>query len=315
MKYDIIGDIHGHADRLTQLLEKMGYRDANGTCRHPDSNRKAIFVGDFIDRGPNIKDTLEIVKSMVENEAALAVMGNHEYNAICFHTRKDSDQSTHLRPHTEKNVKQHSETLCQFENDESEWKAYLSWFRTLPLFLDLCDLRVVHAAWIPSEIRKISQWTSATNKLNENLLQKSAEEGSDVFKTVETVLKGVELPLPETAAPLRDKEGHSRKNIRVKWWEAADGKTFEDVLFPADPEQDFGGHLIPADGADRLPVYSEKVPVFFGHYWIDPENFKPPSIQADHICCLDYSVAKDGLLAAYQWKGEKTLRNDRFVWV
>lgn len=90
MKYDIIGDIHGHARRLAQLLEKMEYRNVNGTYRHPDPDRMAIFVGDFIDRGPEIRETLSIVKHMVDNEAAHAVMGNHEYNALCFHTRKDT---------------------------------------------------------------------------------------------------------------------------------------------------------------------------------------------------------------------------------
>ena len=77
MIFDIIGDIHGHADRLIQLLEELGYKNSNGNYRHTETERKAIFVGDFIDRGPKIKQTLEIVKSMVDNDAAYAVLGNH----------------------------------------------------------------------------------------------------------------------------------------------------------------------------------------------------------------------------------------------
>jgi hypothetical protein len=50
MAYDIIGDIHGHADKLEALLRTLGYRDTAGAWRHP--TRKAIFVGDFIERGP-----------------------------------------------------------------------------------------------------------------------------------------------------------------------------------------------------------------------------------------------------------------------
>jgi predicted MPP superfamily phosphohydrolase len=79
---DLIGDIHGHADKLVQLLEKLGYSKQNNYYAHPE--RKVLFVGDYIDRGPQIRETLEIVKQMVENQSAIALMGNHEYNALCF---------------------------------------------------------------------------------------------------------------------------------------------------------------------------------------------------------------------------------------
>ena len=79
---DLIGDIHGHADKLVQLLEKLGYSKQNNYYAHPE--REVLFVGDYIDRGPQIRETLEIVKQMVENQSAIALMGNHEYNALCF---------------------------------------------------------------------------------------------------------------------------------------------------------------------------------------------------------------------------------------
>ena len=64
MNYDIIGDIHGHADALKALLTHMGYRESRRVWRHP--GRKAIFVGDFIDRGPKQVETVEIARRMVE---------------------------------------------------------------------------------------------------------------------------------------------------------------------------------------------------------------------------------------------------------
>src|SRR4051794_116693 len=82
--YDLIGDIHGHADELEQLLEGLGYHRHAGVYRHPE--RKVIFLGDFIDRGPKIRQVLEIVRPMLEEGHALAVMGNHELNALAFHT-------------------------------------------------------------------------------------------------------------------------------------------------------------------------------------------------------------------------------------
>ncbi len=83
--YDLIGDIHGHAEQLETLLQKLGYKKEQGIYKHPDK-RKAIFVGDFIDRGPQIREALHLVKDMCDVGHALAIMGNHEYNAICFHT-------------------------------------------------------------------------------------------------------------------------------------------------------------------------------------------------------------------------------------
>ena len=84
MGYDIIGDIHGHNEKLEALLYKLGYRNTAGAWRHPE--RQAIFVGDFIDRGPSQVQTVNTVRRMVEAGVALAVMGNHELNAIAWHT-------------------------------------------------------------------------------------------------------------------------------------------------------------------------------------------------------------------------------------
>ncbi len=61
--FDFIGDIHGHADELVALLKKLGYRMSGGIYHHTE--RKAFFAGDFIDRGPKIREALRIVRSMV----------------------------------------------------------------------------------------------------------------------------------------------------------------------------------------------------------------------------------------------------------
>jgi hypothetical protein len=53
-RYDIVGDIHGHADALHRLLGILGYREVDGVFRHPD--RQMLFAGDFIDRGPHQRE-------------------------------------------------------------------------------------------------------------------------------------------------------------------------------------------------------------------------------------------------------------------
>ena len=76
--FDIIGDVHGCCDELELLLQQLGYaKDDGGTWRHPDG-RKAIFVGDLVDRGPRIVDTLRTVMSMSRAGTGLSVPGNHD---------------------------------------------------------------------------------------------------------------------------------------------------------------------------------------------------------------------------------------------
>jgi len=76
--FDIIGDVHGCCDELEDLLRCLGYvRDGNGPWRHPQG-RKVVFLGDLVDRGPRILDTLRLVMSMSASETALCVPGNHD---------------------------------------------------------------------------------------------------------------------------------------------------------------------------------------------------------------------------------------------
>ncbi len=76
--FDIIGDVHGCCDELEQLLLQLGYeRNDGGPWAHPKRSR-AIFVGDLVDRGPRIVDTLETVMSMSQAGTALSVPGNHD---------------------------------------------------------------------------------------------------------------------------------------------------------------------------------------------------------------------------------------------
>lgn len=76
--FDIIGDVHGCCDELEDLLQQLGYRaDGTEAWRHPDG-RKAIFLGDLVDRGPRIVDTLKIVMAMSQSGVAVCVPGNHD---------------------------------------------------------------------------------------------------------------------------------------------------------------------------------------------------------------------------------------------
>src|SRR6266404_1941938 len=85
--FDIIGDVHGCCDELEALLSRLGYVATrlagdeavwgNRAYAHPEG-RKAVFVGDLVDRGPRILDTVRLVRNMICCRSALCVPGNHD---------------------------------------------------------------------------------------------------------------------------------------------------------------------------------------------------------------------------------------------
>ena len=146
MKYDFIGDIHGHAKLLERILLRLGYQSEGNSYVASDEERKVIFLGDYIDRGPQNRRVIEIVRSMTEKGQAIALMGNHEFNAICYHTRSSSG-NVYLRPHICKNVGQHESFLREYQTDSAELKETISWFRSLPIWWEDHDVRAIHACW------------------------------------------------------------------------------------------------------------------------------------------------------------------------
>jgi protein phosphatase len=83
--FDIVGDIHGCYTETTQLLEKLGYRitrsDGEYVADHPEG-RKAVFLGDLVDRGPNTPEVLRLVMGMVKGGSAFCVAGNHDVKLV-----------------------------------------------------------------------------------------------------------------------------------------------------------------------------------------------------------------------------------------
>lgn len=304
--YDLIGDIHGHAEELVQLLERLGYEKSRGAYRHPE--RKVIFLGDFIDRGPQIRQVLELVRAMVEANHALAVMGNHELNALAFHTEDHDAPGEYLRRHNPKNVKQHQATLDQLT--PHELRSYLDWFRSLPMWLDRDGLRAVHACWDEGAMRQIAEAQKEHGGVTTEFLHAACQKGQPLFAPVETILKGKEGKLPEGVS-FQDKDGHLRTQIRTRWYLAADGHTYRTYALQSDEiacDQGLDQSIL--DAAAPYPPSAD--PVFVGHYWLSAER---PTVLADNVVCLDFSVAKGGFLCAYRWDGEQKVDNEKFRWV
>ena len=304
--FDLIGDIHGHSDDLVRLLELLGYRLSSGVYRHPE-RRRVIFLGDFIDRGPQIRRVLEIVRPMVEAEAALAVMGNHEFNALAFHTAHQTQSHAHLRIRDIKNIRQHGQTILQLK--DTEMAHALSWFRTLPMSLELDGLRVVHACWDDSSIAVIKAAGDKYGGHTNDFMHAAFDKNDPLYQAVEIVLKGKEAALPD-GVTFEDKDGHVRTSTRVRWYTSPEGKTYRTYALTDTINCD--DLLEPSTMKTESPYPATAKPVFVGHYWLSGDR---PAILADNVACVDYSVAKGGFLCAYRWHGEQKLSNDNFVWV
>lgn len=303
--YDLIGDIHGHADELVQLLETLGYQKAQGVYEHPE--RKVIFLGDFIDRGPKIRQVLEIVRPMVEGDKALAVMGNHELNALAFHTEHRHRSGAFLRKRDNKNIRQHGQTILQM-TDKLLANA-IDWFATLPMWLDLDGLRVVHACWDDKAIATIKAARPNNHKITTEFLHAACEEGNALFDSVEIILKGKEAALPEGTS-FADKDGHIRTATRTRWYSSLYGQTYRTYALTDKIDCDMELEQSVIDSAAPYPLDAK--PVFVGHYWLSANR---PAVLAENVACLDFSVAKGGFLCAYRWNGEQKLSNENFVWV
>ncbi len=302
--YDIIGDIHGHANELRRLLTGLGYHQHGQGFKHPD--RKVLFVGDFVDRGPEIVEVLRIVRSMVDANDAYAVMGNHEYNAIAFHTPRIGKPNGWYREHSDKNIHQHTETLKQLSH--GDLVEAIKWFRTLPIALEIDGVRIVHASWQSRNIECINESLNSVGQFTPEFFEIAAVEGSELGQAIENVLKGPELQLPNGYF-IVDKANHQRDSVRIKWYESGEGKTYREHHLGSDIVPDI---VIKADDLRTFETYSrDALPVFVGHYWLTGT----PTVLANNVVCTDYSVARGGKLVAYRWDGEHALLDEKFYWV
>ncbi len=307
--YDLIGDVHGCARSLEQLLQLLGYRLRNGCYRHPC--RQAVFIGDIVDRGTTIREALQLVRTMVEQGSAQIVIGNHEYNCVtyCEPARPGSGRR-YLREHNPRHEQQIRATLQQMAPYPDEWQDYLRWFRQLPLYLELPHLRAVHACWDQALIEQLK--AQGINDLSgDDFLQRSVERGCFEWTVTDRLLRGTHLQLPNNEV-MQTAEGFNRHVYRTKFWEQHPQR-HQDVVFQPDPlPEHIARQLLSEDDQRKLLHYgAEQLPLFIGHYWREGQ----PLPITDNIVCLDYSAVKSGKLVAYRMDRESRLDAAKFIWV
>ncbi len=217
-------------------------------------------------------------------------MGNHELNAIHFHT-KHPETGCALRKHSEKNCRQHTSFLREFPVGSVDAAEAVAWMRTLPLYKEFAKFRVVHACWNEEAIVKLAN-VSANGVLSEEQFIDVANKDNPLFPLVETVTKGPEVRLPDGFS-FSDKDGTKRQDVRVKWW--SDGaKNWSEIAMSVSKPNELPKSELPPEIQQAAYPKNAK-PVFFGHYWLTGE----PILQSENALCLDYSAGIDGPLLAY----------------
>ena len=116
--FDIIGDIHGCFDELVELLKELGYKVSTqpdgDTLVEPPQGRKAVFVGDFVDRGPKVPEVLRLVMGMQKSSTALCIPGNHDVKLVRALRGRNVNLTHGL-----------AESLSQLEKESVEFKAQI----------------------------------------------------------------------------------------------------------------------------------------------------------------------------------------------
>ncbi len=306
--YDVIGDIHGCADLLIQLLLQMGYQEKAGVFSHPC--RKVVFLGDLIDRGPTIRRVVTIAKRMVEEGHGVAIIGNHEYNALVYDSFHCGGVISDARVNKLRGLLDAS--LAQYQDYQKEWAETLAWFRSLPLYLEFDAFRVVHACWDQNKIDEFSSLSETQCLEDEVFFAQSVIAGTQAHGVVERLLRGTDLKLP-CGLSITASDGVVRTRFRTKFW-TRDPQNYSDVVFQPDRlPQEVEHNSLSVEEKKHLVYYQEdEKPLFVGHYW---RQGKPRLIRSN-IACLDYGAVKQGKLVAYRFDdGDSKLDISKLCWV
>jgi hypothetical protein len=242
---------------------------------------------------------------MVDAGSARCVLGNHEFNAIAWATPDPDAPGEYLRPRGRAgNRMQHQAFLSEVEGQPLH-EELIAWFKTMPLWLDLGKIRIIHACWNDAYISRLQPYLRPDNTLTNEMIVRASHKGNWEYEAVEALCKGLEIDLPDGVS-FRDKDGKERSAARIKWWAPDFASLSNSALATEAVLADMPDIRLPDD--PRLVTY-EGPPVFFGHYWCAGLQ----QVMAAKVACVDYSAGNNGPLVAYRWQGESELQNDHFA--
>lgn len=298
-KHDIIPDLHGDYNRLVQIFKGLGYMQGPGYLWIPPRGREAIFLGDFIDGGKENEKVLETVSAMISMGFARGILGNHELNAILFHS--EGRLGGPLRKHGPVEIAQHESFIQEFGIGTPKAMRWVKWFMTLPLFLEGDKFRAVHAYWSQDQIDLIRA-RRPDGKLKTADLEEIAVGTGGFANAVLDMVKGPEIALPEGYG-FEDGNGHWRDKGRYRWWGGLPD-TWGDALASVDLQK----AKLPAgspEGILHANYPHDAKPLFIGHY--KKRGLAIP--EAENVICLDHPDRP----VVYRHDGEKLMNPENIL--
>lgn len=140
----VIPDIHGCVRTLSTLIENQ---------IKPNKNDLLVFLGDYIDRGPDSKGVIDYIIELQRNDYnVVALRGNHEdYCVRAFHEDKKHKGFLGIRSKTrvQKEWEMHGgvQTMESFDADSPKDipEKYIEWMDNLPYYHEVDEFVIVHA--------------------------------------------------------------------------------------------------------------------------------------------------------------------------
>lgn len=302
---DLIGDVHGEIEALERLLVRLGVEGNTHT-----QQRRLVFVGDLVDRGPDSPAVVRRVRGLVEAGVAQVVVGNHEVNLLSGAEKEGNgwwfgqDDAAHVEtPSGEQRFPFPSVSI-----DPAERASMEAWLATLPVALEREDLRVVHACWHGASVDALRNRDGSLGaamleydgrvhdalRARGVLATAKAEEAEFAMLKVKSCRPTRELP---AVAEMTEAEQNDNPLRRLT--------SGEEVAIPLGEYEMIGGRYRVTKRARWWERYADEAAVVVGHFWrstSDAVNAHSPvwaGVPAyaalgprRNVFCIDYSVGR-----------------------
>jgi hypothetical protein len=294
-EYLFIGDLHGHARQLKSVLNKAGFTIVNGAYWHPEL--KAVFVGDFINRGTENLECLRIVRAMVESGNALAVIGNHEVIFLNYHQQNPQTGEYTMENRAGWN-RLFQQTMLEFSQSAAELNEMINWLKRLPIVIETAHFNVVHACYDSESLEVVRERTNGNFVLQENdWLQMGLGADEALTESLHALTFGISIYL-DTAELFPGSNMSSQHSPRIRYWEDPFEKSLRQTLFIEDDKHLAGiGFLsLPESFYSSFRPYPKyETPVVHSHYCVIDDLKDLPQ----NIIIADRAVIKTGILKAW----------------
>lgn len=271
-KIDVIGDCHGELQSLISLLAFLGYYKKGKLQPHPEQ-RILMFVGDFVDRGPNSLGVLKLVKQAIDMGIAHAVLGNHELNTINEQAKPGS--AWFFPSQIEKDKRYEPYATCYSPEDVQFVKDFIN---DLPVAIETPIARIVHAMWDTESVNILRNCPKGNLKqtydmFTEQVNNMLAESGlTDRYHSELAAHKNA-TESPDTLPPFLHNIA-KYQYLRQKLHPLKCITNGAEHIVDTDKHFFVGGKWRYVYRHRWWEDYSEQTPVIFGHYW---RKFKPTS--------------------------------------